>query len=139
MKDNRVSTTICLPKDLRNMARIKKVNISKVCSDALAVIISTPSEEQELLYKRNALNMEISVINDKLNELDKLKTIAHKKNQLQEFNDELKKVRVLRSKWLAKGETDLAWNTGLRNFAETFNLSWSDALAYADGRKGGNF
>lgn len=92
---NKIVTTVYLSKELKDLAKKNKVNLSLFLEDALSFSLSLSDEKQELLSKKEKMSVEINLIESKLNLLNEEMIIEKELERRKEFNEDLIRTKKL--------------------------------------------
>jgi len=129
----KIQTTVLLDEELRNLAKARRVSISKVCNSALSAVLAVPNTKQEIDTHRQRLKQELDALNKKEAELTALNQLQEKRDTSKAFFED---VKGLQAGWAAqlRGER-FDWADLVSQFCKKWRVDRAVAIAYADGSK----
>ncbi len=86
---NKDITTVYLSKDLKALAKSKKLNLSLLLEDSISYYLSVSDDRQDILNKKRDLMNELSVVESKLKFLDEQDKKQVENNKKKEFFSDL--------------------------------------------------
>lgn len=132
----KVQTNLLIDEELKNLAKSRKISLSKTLNDALAVVLAVPNTKEDIDNKVNKLKVELDTLQRKKQELDALGKLEQRKDRLEAFSKDIKYLR-LRWRDFLQGEVKSDhWSELISTFCDKWDIDRALALQYAEGSKG---
>lgn len=131
----KVTTSLLLNKDLRDLAKARHISISKTCNEALEARLSLPDTKEEIIVQKHKLKQELGALEAKEAELDKVDAVKSRREILEQMEAEVKELRGIWARKLDGKVDDAYWAGIVSKFCKNWGLERAVAIAYAEGKK----